>query len=92
MTRMTREFSLVLLGAGLLTAGYFALPDQDFEKRTEEQARKRVGGTTSRGGMLLFVHTGGGTYTRGSGVRSSAMANVSRGGFSSMGGRMSGGG
>ena len=39
MTRMSREFSLVLLGAGLLTAGYFMWPEKDFEKRAEEQAK-----------------------------------------------------
>ena len=38
MTRMTREFSLVLLGASALTAAYFLWPEQDFEKRSEEQA------------------------------------------------------
>ena len=30
MTRMSREFSLVLLGAGLLTAGYFMWPETGF--------------------------------------------------------------
>ena len=33
MSRMSREFSLVLVGAGILTAGYFMWPEQDFEKR-----------------------------------------------------------
>ena len=39
MTRMSREFSLVLLGAGLLTAGYFAWPEQDFERRACARGR-----------------------------------------------------
>jgi len=29
MARMSREFTLVLLGAGLLTAGYFLWPEDD---------------------------------------------------------------
>jgi hypothetical protein len=90
MTRMTREFSLVLLGAGVLTAGYFLWPEQDFEKRAEEQARQRVGGR-SGGPMLLFLHTGGGSRSV-TGGRGAAMASVSRGGFGSIGGRVSGGG
>ena len=96
MTRMSREFSLVLLGAGVLTAGYFMWPEQDFQKRAEEQAANRVGGnangrTRSGGGMLIFVSHGGGSYST-TGTRSSAMASVSRGGFGSIGGRVSGGG
>ncbi|MCI0702477.1 MAG: hypothetical protein L0241_15445 [Planctomycetia bacterium] len=89
MTRMTREFSLVLLGAGLMTAGYFMWPEEDFEKRAEEQAKQRVGGRTHTGAFLLFVHTGGGSYASGS--KSPAMGSVSRGGFGSIGGRVGGG-
>lgn len=91
MTRMSREFSLVLLGAGLLTAGYFMWPEQDFEKRSEEQAQKRVGGR-SHGGHILFIgHFGGGSSSV-SGGRSPAMASVSKGGLGSIGGRVGGGG
>jgi len=91
MTRMTREFSLVLLGAGLLTAGYFMWPEQDYEKKAEEQARKRVGGTRT-GGMLLFIHAGGGgSHSTAGGGKSPAMGSVSRGGFGSIGGRVGGG-
>jgi hypothetical protein len=93
MTRMTREFSLVLLGAGLLTTGYFAWPEQDFEKRAEEQAQQRVGGNggRSRGGST-FIYVGhyGGASSVGGG-RSPAMASVSKGGFGSIGGRVGGG-
>ncbi len=93
MTRMSREFSLVLLGAGLLTAGYYAWPEQDFDKRAEEQARKRVGGnggTRSHGGMFIFIgHFGGGSSSMSG--RSPAMASVSKGGFGSIGGRVGGG-
>jgi len=96
MTRMSREFSLVLLGAGVLTAGYFMWPEQDFEKRAEEQAQARVGGQRragSGGHVLIFVHSsGGGAYSRTGTGRSAAMASVSRGGFGAIGGRVSGGG
>lgn len=99
MTRMSRELSLVLLGAGVLTAGYVMWPERDFDKKAEEQARKRVGGndngnggrTRSGGGFIFIGHFGGGSSTV-SGGRSPAMASVSRGGFSSIGGRVSGGG
>jgi hypothetical protein len=91
MTRMTREFSLVLLGAGLLTAGYFAWPEQDFEQRAEEQAQKRVGGNgrTRTGSTFIYVGHYGGTSVGGG--RSPAMASVSKGGFGSIGGRVGGG-
>jgi hypothetical protein len=91
MTRMSREFSLVLLGAGLLTAGYFMWPERDVEKRAEEQAQNRVGGRRTHGGFIFIGHFGGGRSTV-SGGRSPAMASVSKGGFGSIGGRVSGGG
>ncbi|MDB5311630.1 MAG: hypothetical protein JWO38_5832 [Gemmataceae bacterium] len=89
MTRMTREFSLVLLGASALTAGYFLWSEQDFEKRAEEQARQRVGGTTRVHAPLIWIHTGG--YSS-PGGRPAAVAGVSRGGFGSIGARVGGGG
>jgi hypothetical protein len=95
MTRMSREFSLVLLGAGLLTAGYFAWPEQDYEKKAEEQARKRVGGNgggrTHGGGFIFIGYFGGGGSSSATGGRSPAMASVSKGGFGSIGGRVGGG-
>ena len=91
MTRMSREFSLVLLGAGMLTAGYFMWPEQDFEKRAEEQATNRVGGRRGTAGHVLFIGHFGGTSSV-SGGRSPAMASVSRGGFGSIGARVGGGG
>jgi hypothetical protein len=91
MTRMSREFSLVLLGAGLLTAGYFMWPEQDFEKRAEEQANNRVGGRRGTTGHVLFIgHFGGSSSV--SGARSPAMASVSKSGFGSIGARVGGGG
>ncbi|HSQ58378.1 MAG TPA: hypothetical protein VLM40_21840 [Gemmata sp.] len=89
MTRMSKEFSLVLLGSGLLTAGYFLWPEPDFEKRAEEQAGRRVGGRT--GGHILFIgHFGGGPSSV-SGARPAAIGSVTRGGFGSIGGRVAGG-
>ena len=94
MTRMSREFSLVLLGAGLLTAGYYVWPENNFDKEADKQAEKRVGGRPrSGGGAFIFIgHFGGGgaTSTTGGG-RSPAMASVSKGGFGSIGGRVGGG-
>lgn len=92
MTRMSREFTLVLLGAGLLTAGYFAWPEQDFERHADEQAAQRVGGNNNgrSHGHIGFIYIGhyGSSGTPG---RSPAMASVSRGGFGTVGGRVGGG-
>lgn len=91
MTHMSREFSLVLLGAGLLTAGYFAWPEPDFEKRAEEQAGRRVGHRT--GGHFIFIgHFGSGAASVTGTARSPAFASVSKGGLGSIGGRVAGGG
>jgi hypothetical protein len=94
MTRMSREFSLVLLGAGLLTAGYFMWPENDSVKRAEEQAQNRVGGGRRTHGHVMFIgyFGGGGASKVTGGGRSPAMASVSKGGFGSIGGRVSGGG
>jgi hypothetical protein len=90
MTRMTREFSLLLLGSGMLTGGYFLWPEQDFDKRSEEQAQQRVGGSVRTGGHILFIGHYGGSGSMSAG-RSPAMASVSRGGLGSIGGRVGGG-
>ena len=73
MSRMSSEFSLVLLGSGILTAGYFTAPspEEAMEKKVDEQASKRVGedeaerqarernggGYRSGGMMFLFIHS-----------------------------------
>ncbi len=91
MSRMSREFSLVLLGSSMLSTGYFAWPEQDFEKRAEEQAQHRVGGHSSGGGHVIFIsHYGGAGSMSGAG-RAPAMASVSRGGLGSIGARVGGG-
>lgn len=86
MTRMSREFSLVLLGAGVLTAGYFLWPDEVLAKRAEQQGKQRVGGTGTTH-ALLWVHAGGGSASSG---RAASLAGVSRGGFGSVGSRVGG--
>lgn len=90
MARMSREFSLVLLGSGILTAGYFLYPEEDIEAKQQEQVQKQVAGNNhhrthySHGGFL-WIHTGGWGSSSPSG-RSVAMGgNVSRGGFGSIG-------
>jgi hypothetical protein len=87
MTRMSKEFSLVLLGASILTAGSFVYPEEDLEARADHAAAQQVAGnnTRARTGFhpgLVFIHTGrwgGGTTTN------PARAGVSRGGFGSVG-------
>lgn len=94
MARMTRELSLVLVGSGILTAGYFMYPHDDLEAVQQEQVAQQVAGnrhTTHRtGSTFIWIPTGafGRGYTGGSGTvgRSVAMGgNVSRGGFGSIG-------
>ena len=93
MTRMSREFSLVLLGSGLLTAGYFAWDNEEkIAAEADVQAQKRVGGDgTRRSGGMLFIYHGGVGSSAVSGGRSPAMASVAKGGFGSIGSRVGGG-
>ena len=95
---MSREFTLVLLGASVLTAGYFAAPspDEELEKKADEQAARQVQSdttrTTHRVGYLpvVWVHSPG--YVGSAGVgRPTAMTTVSRGGFGGIGHVSSGG-
>jgi hypothetical protein len=91
MTRMTREFSLVLLGAGVLTTGYFLWPEKDFEKRAEEEARARVGGNGTSGGHgFIFLGHAGRSYAS-AGGRPPAMAPIATRGFGSTGARFGAG-
>jgi hypothetical protein len=52
MARMSREFSLVLLGAGLLTAGYFLRPQEE----PLEKADKANGGPAGGNRRYARVH------------------------------------
>jgi hypothetical protein len=94
MARMSREFSLVLLGAGLLTAGYF-LPEPDPVQLAADEA---TGGNTNsnnsyttrrraRVGHIILFHTAASSPNRAFGTRSTTI----RGGFGTSGGRFAGG-
>ncbi len=99
MTRMSKEFTLVLLGSGILTAGYFTVPaaEEEMEKKAEEQAAHRTGHSTyhrhhyyGHGGMLLWIHSSG--YAGHPSGRPAAYSPTSRsGGFGSVGRGFSGG-
>ena len=99
MARMTREFSLVLLGSGVLTAGYFLYPEDDLEAKQKEQVGQQVAGNnhhnngTRHGGGFIFIHTGGwGGSGMANGSRPVAMGGgVARGGFGSIGHASAGG-
>ena len=88
MARMSREFSLVLLGAGALTAGYFLYPEPDAKAAQDEKLEQEVaanGGTTHRrsamGTGFIWIHSGFGSSSR----SLSAASSTARGGFGSMG-------
>src|SRR5688500_17711829 len=95
MARMTREFSLVLVGSGILTAGYFLYPDDDVEAKQQAQVQQQVAGKNENnsghrrhyGPGFIWIHTGAwGAGSPASGARPTAMGgNVSRGGFGNIG-------
>jgi hypothetical protein len=96
MARMSRELSLVLVGAGILTAGYFLYPEDDLEAKQKEDVANQVAGNnnnnnggTRRHGGFIWIHTGawGPSYSSTtSGGRPAAMGGaVSRGGFGGIG-------
>jgi|SRR5436305_989735 hypothetical protein len=94
MARMTREFSLVLVGSGILTAGYFVYPDEDkeLEAKQNEQVAQQLGGNANNNNghrtyhpHFIWIHTGA---WGGSGGYSRAPAmggGISRGGFGGIG-------
>lgn len=99
MTRMSKEFSLVLLGSGILTAGYFTIPtaEEGMEAKAEEQAAHRTGHSSSSyhrhhtGGVFLWVHSAG--YAGHTSGRPAAYSPTTRsGGFGSISRGYSGGG
>jgi hypothetical protein len=93
MTRMSKEFSLVLLGAGVLSAGYFVAPhaEEEMEAKSDEQAARRTGHTYHRsGGFFIWMHSPG--YAGHVSGRPAAYSSTSRvGGFGSIGKSFSGG-
>ena len=61
MARMTSEFSLVLVGSGILTAGYFLYPDDELEAKQKEAVQQQVAGNNNNNNNnLLGLGTGGG--------------------------------
>jgi hypothetical protein len=93
MTRMSREFSLVLLGAGVLTAGYFVnREDNDLFAKEEDQARKQVSSSRHHGssGGMIFLHGGG--YAGGKSSSRASASGVARRGFGGMSAHFGGGG
>ncbi|MSU80277.1 MAG: hypothetical protein EXS16_19570 [Gemmataceae bacterium] len=86
MTRMTKEFSLVLLGSGLLTTGYFLWPEDNLDKKANEQAAQQAGGARyrHRGFIPIFI-----TTPRFAGAPMTS-SSVSRSGFGTTGRGFSG--
>ncbi len=92
MARMSREFTLVLLGASLLTAGYFLWPEDDPAKKAEA-ANADAGDNNNRRTTYRSRYTVIPIiYSNGSRT-SPAMARpgVARGGFGRTGGFAIGG-
>ena len=85
MARMSREFSLVVLGAGVLTAGYFMFrEDNDLFAKEEEQSKQQVAGHhRTYHGPMIFIWGGG--YSGGRSTSPATAGGVARGGFGSMG-------
>jgi hypothetical protein len=84
MTHMTKEFSLVLLGAGLLTAGGFLYPEENLERHAQDAAARQVGGNrASRSHVHFYPIFLGRTGTVPG--RVAASPTISRGGFGSTG-------
>jgi hypothetical protein len=87
MTRMGKEFSLVLLGAGILSVGAFAWPEEQLEEKAEKAAQQQVAGnnhTRYHGPHFIFLGGFGGGYNYNS-ARPPAMAGISKGGFGGIG-------
>jgi hypothetical protein len=90
MARMSREFSLVLLGSGILTAGYFLYPEDDLAEMQDKKISQQVTGNTNStthyrsGGGFMFMYFGG---MGGGSSRPMAYGggSVSRGGFGGIG-------
>jgi hypothetical protein len=94
---MSSELPLVLLGAGLLTAGYFLVADNEVAQTQEQQANEETTTRTgvphrSHGHVFVWVHSSG-SYGSGSRVASpSSISSSGRGGFGGSSSFFSGGG
>ena len=96
MARMTREFSLVLVGSGILTTGYFLYPEEDLEAKQQEQVQQQLAGNNQQNNNghrhyrpgFIWIYTGAfASHHGGSSSRPAAMGggHVSRGGFGGIG-------
>ena len=94
MARMTREFSLVLVGSTVLTAGYFTYPKEDLEAKQEEQVKQQLAGNQQNNNQghtrhyrtgFIWIHGWG--HGGGYASRPPAMGGggVARGGFGGIG-------
>jgi len=99
MSRMSREFGLVLLGSGILTAEYFTAPspEDEMEKKADEQAAERTGHPAHHRShyghvpLFLFVHSP--AYAGNKMGRPASYSPTTRaGGFGGAGRAFSGGG
>ncbi|HYT95200.1 MAG TPA: hypothetical protein VEL76_41165 [Gemmataceae bacterium] len=89
MARMSGEFTLVLLGAGILTAGSFLWPGDDVDAVANEHAGQQVASANATGSsghrshipMLIYLHSSRSGLMSGT----SRSAPVTRGGFGSIG-------
>ncbi len=91
MARMSREFSLVLLGSGILSAGYFLFQDnEELAAKEDEQVRQQVGSSNGRHSHvpLMFFYHGGYSSARSSPALGGSVASRGFGGI----GRVSAGG
>jgi hypothetical protein len=99
MARMTRELTLTLVGSGILTAGYFAYPDEEKEleaKQNEQVQQQLAGNNPNHNGHrvyhpgFIWIHTG--AWGSSGMSRAPAMGgHISRGGFGGIGRGSAGG-
>jgi hypothetical protein len=90
MARMSREFTLVLVGASLLTAGYFLWPEDEPARKAEQAAANgndNRGSRTSARYHFIPIIVRGNTISSPSNTRTT----VARGGFGRIGGFSMGG-
>ncbi len=83
MTRMSREFSLVLLGSGVMTAGHFLFPEPDVEAAQNEQLEAQAS-NHSHHSSFIWIHSGYG-YGSSRTSLSAATGSIRTGGFGSFG-------
>jgi hypothetical protein len=91
MARMSREFNLVLLGAGLLSAGFFLLPEDDPVNLAAREAESGGGPAGAGGGgrgsrvrtghVIIFYGAPGATSRPFASTARASTVTTTRGGF-----------